>query len=153
MIETRATLTISDATVFIPRVHTHTHTYLYKYVYIIIGLECRVFANGPEDLGSIPGRVIPKTLKIILDTSLDNTKQHKVRIKGKVEQSRARNKHLPSICVYAVLSYIYVLSILIIPPDLYIQHKYNKLYIYIYIYYPSKMCFNIFPLFQWGFLQ
>ena len=30
----------------------------------------RVFANGPGDLGSIPGRVIPKTIKMILDTSL-----------------------------------------------------------------------------------
>ena len=29
----------------------------------LIGLVGRVFANGPEDLGSIPGRVIPKTLK------------------------------------------------------------------------------------------
>ena len=29
----------------------------------------RVFANGPGNLGSIPGRVIPKTQKI-LDTSL-----------------------------------------------------------------------------------
>ena len=28
---------------------------------IIIGLMSRVFANGPEDLGSIPGPVIPKT--------------------------------------------------------------------------------------------
>ena len=45
----------------------------------------RVFANGPGDLGSIPGRVIPKTLKIVLDTSLLNTQQYKVRIKGKVE--------------------------------------------------------------------
>ena len=26
-----------------------------------IGLVGRVFANGPGDLGSIPGRVIPKT--------------------------------------------------------------------------------------------
>ena len=29
----------------------------------LIALEGRVFANGPRDLGSIPGRVIPKTLK------------------------------------------------------------------------------------------
>ena len=43
----------------------------------------RVFANGPGDLGSIPGRVIPKTLKMVLDTSLLNTQQYKVRIKGK----------------------------------------------------------------------
>ena len=42
-------------------------------------------ANVPADLGSIPGRVIPKTLKMLLDTSLPNTQQYKVRIKGKVE--------------------------------------------------------------------
>ena len=40
---------------------------------IAIGLVGRVFANGPGDLGSIPGRVIPKTLKMVLDTSLLNT--------------------------------------------------------------------------------
>ena len=33
----------------------------------------RVFANGPGDLGSIPGQVIPKTQKMVLDTSLLNT--------------------------------------------------------------------------------
>ena len=38
-----------------------------------IGLVGRVFANGPGDLGSIPGRVIPNTLKMVLDTSLLNT--------------------------------------------------------------------------------
>ena len=51
----------------------------------MIGLVGRVFANGPEDLGSISGCVIPKTLKMVLDTSLLNTQQYKVRIKGKVE--------------------------------------------------------------------
>ena len=44
-----------------------------------------VFAKGPRDLGSILGRVIPKTLKYGTDTSLLNTQQYKVRIKGKVE--------------------------------------------------------------------
>ena len=53
-----------------------------------IGLGVRVFANGPGDLGSIPGRVIRKTQKMVLDTSLLNTQHYKVRIKGKVEQSR-----------------------------------------------------------------
>ena len=48
----------------------------------------RVFAYGPGDLCSIPRRVIPKTLKMVLDTSLLNTQQFKVRIKDKVEQSR-----------------------------------------------------------------
>ena len=33
----------------------------------------RVFANGPGDLGSIPGRVIPKTHKMVLDATLLNT--------------------------------------------------------------------------------
>ena len=52
------------------------------------GLVGRVFANGPGDLASISGRVIPKTFKMILDTYLLNTLQYKVRIKGKVEESR-----------------------------------------------------------------
>ena len=30
----------------------------------------RVFSNVPGDLGSVPGKVIPKTLKMVLDTSL-----------------------------------------------------------------------------------
>ena len=51
--------------------------------------------NGPEDMGSIPGSVIPKTLKTVLDTFLLNTKQYKVRIEGKVEQSRERCSFLP----------------------------------------------------------
>ena len=38
-----------------------------------IGRMSRVFANGPEDLGSIPGRVILKSLKMVLDTALLNT--------------------------------------------------------------------------------
>ena len=46
-----------------------------------IGLVVRVFANGPRDLGSIPGRVIPKTQKMVLDASLLNTQHYKVRIK------------------------------------------------------------------------
>ena len=51
-------------------------------------LFTNLFANGPGDLGSIPGRVIPKTQKMVLDASLLNTQHYKVRIKGKVEQSR-----------------------------------------------------------------
>ena len=53
-----------------------------------IGLAVRVFANSPGDLGSIPGRVIPKTQKMVLDASLLNTQHYKVRIKGEVEPSR-----------------------------------------------------------------
>ena len=47
-----------------------------------------MFANGPGDLDSIPGRVITKTQKMVLDVSLLNTQHYKVRIKGNVEQSR-----------------------------------------------------------------
>ena len=41
----------------------------------IIGSVDSVFANGPEDQGSIPDHVIPKTLNMVLDTSLLNTRQ------------------------------------------------------------------------------
>ena len=51
----------------------------------LIGPVGRVFANRLGDLGSIPGHVIPKTLKLVLDTSLLNTQQCMVWIKGKVE--------------------------------------------------------------------
>ena len=54
-----------------------------------------VFANGPGDRGSIPGRVIPKTQKLVLDAALFNTQHYKVRIKGKVEQSRERSSAIP----------------------------------------------------------
>ena len=60
----------------------------------LIGQVGRVFANGLGDLGSIPGRVLPKTLKMVLGTSLLNTQQCKVRIEGKVEQSRERSSAL-----------------------------------------------------------
>ena len=60
----------------------------------LIGLVGTVFANGPRDLGSIPGHVMPKTLKMVLDASLLNTQLYKVRIKGKVEQSMERSSAL-----------------------------------------------------------
>ena len=60
-----------------------------------IGIMVRVFANGPGDRGSIPGRVILKTRKMVLDATLLNTQYYKVRIKGKVEQSRERSSALP----------------------------------------------------------
>ena len=43
----------------------------------------RVFAYGPGDQGSTPGRVIPKTQKMVLDATLLNTQHYKVRIKVK----------------------------------------------------------------------
>ena len=58
------------------------------YIYIVL-------VNGPGDEGSIPGQVIPKTCTLVLDTSLLNTQQYKVRIEGKVEQCRERSSALP----------------------------------------------------------
>ena len=54
-----------------------------------------VILNGQRDLGSISGQVIPKTQKMVLDASLLNTEHYKVRIKGKVEQSREKSNTLP----------------------------------------------------------
>ena len=54
-----------------------------------------VFANGPGDQSSIPGRVIPKTKKMVLDTAL----HYKLRIKGKVEQSMERSSVLGVVAI------------------------------------------------------
>ena len=51
----------------------------------------------PRSIGSIPGHVIPKTLKMVFDTSLLNIQQYKVRIKGKVERSREKSKPSPTL--------------------------------------------------------
>ena len=76
-------------------VEWNTYRFVKLSVDRLIGLEGRVFANCPGDRGSIPGCVIPKTFKMVLDTSLLNTQQYKVHIKGKVEQSRERSSALP----------------------------------------------------------
>ena len=60
----------------------------------------RVFANGLGDRDSVPGRVIPKTQKIVLDTSFFNTQYYKVWNKGKVEQSRELSSALPYTSVW-----------------------------------------------------
>ena len=79
-----------------PRLRSPTLVIFYLfYQDRLIGIVGRVFANGPGDPGSILGRVITKTLKMVLDTSMHNTQQYKVRIKGKMEQSRERSSALP----------------------------------------------------------
>ena len=85
----------------------------------------RVLPNDPEDRGSIDGRVIPKTKKI-LDAALINTQHDKVSIKIKMEQSKEgftpsptqlkRSLGSPSTNLYI---YIYI---------------YIYIYVYIYIY-------------------
>ena len=59
----------------------------------------RVFASGSGERGSIPSQITPKTQKTVLDVALLNTQLYKVRIKGKVEQSRERSSALPYILV------------------------------------------------------
>ena len=47
-----------------------------------------MLANGPGNQGSIPGRILPNTQKMVLDTYLLDNQHYKVRIKGKVEQGK-----------------------------------------------------------------
>ena len=91
----------------------------------------RVFANGPGDLGSIPGRVIPKTLKMVLDTTLLNTQHYKVRFKGKVEQSWEWSSAPTPWCSSYRKGSLRV-TLVYGPPTL--------LYIYIYIYICVCVC-------------
>ena len=64
-----------------------------------IGQMSWVFANGVGDRGSIPGWVIPKTQKMVLDAALLNTQHYKVQIKGEVEQSRGRSSTLGVVAI------------------------------------------------------
>ena len=40
-----------------------------------------VFTNGPGDPGLIPGRVIPKSQKIVLNVTLRSTQHYEVKVK------------------------------------------------------------------------
>ena len=53
-----------------------------------IGLMNIVFTHDLGDGGSIPGRLIPKTQKMLFDATLLNTQHYRVRIKGKEEKLR-----------------------------------------------------------------
>ena len=55
---------------------------------IKVGDRCQ----WPWRLGLIPGRVIPKSSKMVLDNSLLNAQYNMVCIKGKVEQFREGNE-------------------------------------------------------------
>ena len=65
-----------------------------------IGPLGRVFTNGPGDRGSILVLVIPKTQKMVLDAGFLNTQHYKVRVKGKVGQSREWSNVLLYISVW-----------------------------------------------------
>ena len=55
----------------------------------------RIFDNGSGDRGSIPGRVTPKTQKMVLDDAMLNTQHYKVGIQAEMEQSREWSSALP----------------------------------------------------------
>ncbi len=84
---------------YIIYIYIYIYSIVTSYIYIFrsIGQVVRVFANGPGDQVSIPGQVIPKIQKMVLDTALLNTQHYKVRIKGKVEQTREWSSPLPYI--------------------------------------------------------
>ena len=46
---------------------------IYIYIYEAIALMSRVFANSPGDQGSIPGRIISKSQKMVLDAAFLTT--------------------------------------------------------------------------------
>ena len=119
----------------------YLHVYIYIYI-LDIDLGVRVFTNRPGDLGSIPGRVIPKTQKMVLDASLLNIQHYKVWIKGKIEQSRegVAPSPTPWCSSYRKVSLRVTLD--------YGRQLYFYLYIYIYIY---MLCLNsseVIPLYQ-----
>ena len=58
------------------------------YFLLRYGRVNRVFANGLWDWGSIPGRLLPNTKKMVLDDALLNIQHYKVWIESKVEQSK-----------------------------------------------------------------
>ena len=62
-----------------------------------------MFVNGPGDQGSIPGWVITKSQNMVLDATLLSTQHYKVRIKGKVEQSREWSSVIPYTLVWQLL--------------------------------------------------
>ena len=72
----------------------YTSLHIYVSVYCPTDLVGGVFTSSPGDWGSIPGWVILKTQKIILEAILPNTQRYKVWIKGKMEQSRERSSTL-----------------------------------------------------------
>ena len=61
-----------------------------------IVLVGKVFAIGPGDQGSVPGRVIQRLKKMVFGAALLSTQHSKVRIKSKVEQSREKSSAFPT---------------------------------------------------------
>ena len=74
--------------------HAKINIFFFLYIITLLFISL-LLANGPRDRGSILGRVVQKTQKMVLDANLLKTQHYKVRIKGKVEQSVERSSALP----------------------------------------------------------
>ena len=74
-------------------VHSFSWIILFLFMIAFVG----TFTEDLGDWGSIPGWVIPKTQKMILDVSLLNSQHYKVQIKGKVKQFREGSGTAPPI--------------------------------------------------------
>ena len=101
-----------------------------------IGMMARVFANSLGDLGSIPGRVIPKSQKIVLDTSFLTLSI--IRYGSRVKWSNPGKGVVPSptpwCCSYWKGSF-------------WVTFNYGLLYIYIYIYIYENGAYMEFTIF------
>ena len=100
----------------------------------IFGLMSREFANGLGDQVSIPGWVIPKTQKMVLDSTFFSTQHYKVRIKGKVEQSQEWSSPPTTPCCSSYWKGAFG------SPLTTVTNYYIYKYIYIYIYICVCVC-------------
>ena len=141
-------------------------SYYFIFIYLHISLVGRVFANGPERLEFNPRSSQTKTQKMVLDNSLPNAQHYKVRIEGKIEQSRERSveaiekgafgRHLKiwrakapfsiGINIIYIMIYIVIYIMIYIMIYIIIWYIYITIYIiifiiyYIYIIYIMYIC-------------
>ena len=124
-----------------------------------IGIMVWVFANGPGDLGSIPGRVIPKTQKMVLDAISLNTQHYKVL--SRVQWSNPGKGVVPSPTPWCssyrkgilrvTLDYGCQLYLLIVSCLLrkHLVDTIIYIYIYIYIYVCVCVCVCVCVYWEW----
>ena len=79
-------------------VYAYICTYMFIYIYIYIqvciyvfGQACRMFTKGSREWILITHQIIPKTQKLVLNTSLLDTLHYKVCIKDKMDQFREKS--------------------------------------------------------------
>ena len=59
----------------------YIYIYICIYIYMYIGIMVGVFTNSLGDRGSMPGQILPKTQKMVLNASLHNTQHYEIWIK------------------------------------------------------------------------